>query len=93
MVRGREVGWREVEGSAVWRRKVGMPCGFASERTSENLSQSANTKAHVVIIVKSWQVGGNTERKERYEQFYDNENRSISEVRKVSERADVRLQR
>ena len=29
--RGREVGRREVEGSAVRRRRVDMPCGFAAE--------------------------------------------------------------
>ena len=31
VMRGREVGRREVEGSAVRRRRVGMPCGFAGE--------------------------------------------------------------
>ena len=31
VMRGREVGRREVEGSAVRRRRVGMPCGFAEE--------------------------------------------------------------
>ena len=31
VMRGRDVGRREVEGSAVRRRRVGMPCGFAGE--------------------------------------------------------------
>ena len=47
VMRGREVGRREVEGSAVRRRRVGMPCGFASEGrvvTSESYERNCNTR-------------------------------------------------
>eukprot|EP00964_Phaeocystis_antarctica_P091462 scaffold58663_cov40-Phaeocystis_antarctica.AAC.1 len=49
VVRGREVGRREVEGSAVRRRRVGMPCGFAGEVelvTSESRRVTSSAVTH-----------------------------------------------
>eukprot|EP00964_Phaeocystis_antarctica_P053073 scaffold31102_cov62-Phaeocystis_antarctica.AAC.1 len=60
-MRGREVGRREVEGSAVRRRRVGMPCGFAGEVEGRSLARRVSGEAvpkKYVTAATLWLAGG-----------------------------------
>ena len=47
-----EVGRREVEGSAVRRRRVGMPCGFASEGRVSDVRKARKPVETAIHVIK-----------------------------------------